>query len=72
MSETALPTKEQIQTSYNQTVGLLGQKVFHFFAPLAEIWGHINMLLSLNSQMQRLLQAEAEEKKKVDEKLGVK
>lgn len=72
MSESPQPTKEQIQTAWNQTVGVLGQKVFRFFSPLVEVLGHMNYLLSLNDQMSKLLTAEAEEKKKIDEKLGVK
>lgn len=72
MSEQPQPTKEQIQTEYSKTVAMLGDNVFRYFLPIIEIFEQMKRLLNLNQQMHKVLQAEAEEKKKVDAKLGVK
>lgn len=53
-------TKEQVQTEYNKTAGMLGEKVYQFCLPALEICQMMTYLLALNRAAGELV---AEEKK---------
>lgn len=56
------PTKEQIQTQYNQFCGELGHQLYRAVVPWLEILEKLNKIMATNRQMAELLKEEQEAK----------